>query len=380
MLVLVIHFVVVGFEHHFGWIKPAFGWTWVGVDLFFVLSGYLLGGILIDNRNSDNYFKTFYVRRICRIFPLYFGFVGLLLSLRLFSPVLAALIGLAEPAKPHQLPDWAYLCFIQNVYLGRFGFDVRNILWLGPTWSLAVEEQFYLMLPIILRFLPVKRLLWLVIAAICFSMGLRTGIFLFHPYAVTMNFFLYPCRWDSMWIGVLAAWLVRQPFFQPFAVQRRLMLGVLLHLSAIPVVLLFWEYRNLDSRASVAMAFYGYTMIAVTAALLILIAHIFPDGVIARSFCWRPLRWLGKISFAVYLFHTMILELMHSLLYGKNPSLSAAQELVVVVSALAATLLVSALSWRFFESRIIAWGHRLQYQSAGAGLLQIPDVGSCKRT
>ena len=155
------------------------------------------------------------------------------------------------------------------------------------------------------------------------------------------------------------------------------MLGVLLHLSAIPVVLLFWEYRNLDSRASVAMAFYGYTMIAVTAALLILIAHMFPDGAIARSFCWRPLRWLGKISFAVYMFHTMILELMHSLLFGKNPSLSAAQDLVLVVSALAATLLVSALSWRFFESRIITLGHRTRYQTATAPSPPSPHAGYC---
>src|ERR1041384_1527319 len=93
LLVLVMHFVVAGDEHHFEWIKPAFGWTWVGVDLFFVLSGYLLGGILIDSRHSDNYFKTFYVRRICRVFPLYFGFVVLLLSVRLFFPAFATLIG-----------------------------------------------------------------------------------------------------------------------------------------------------------------------------------------------------------------------------------------------------------------------------------------------
>ena len=111
-----------------------------GVDLFFVLSGFLVGGILIDNRNSGSYYRTFFARRFFRIWPLYL----LLLFL------VGLLCGLDQPL-------WQYLLFLQTFdWLAQWPSE--GFRWMVPTWSLAVEEQFYLFLPFLIRIVPPRRL------------------------------------------------------------------------------------------------------------------------------------------------------------------------------------------------------------------------------
>ena len=124
--------------------------AWSGVDLFFVLSGFLIGGILLDQRASPGYFKAFYARRFCRIFPVYFLWLGLFFALLALAPGFTS-----SPAFRHlfdkPLPAWSYATFTQNLVIARwetFGPD-----WLAITWSLAIEEQFYLLLPLMVRFL-----------------------------------------------------------------------------------------------------------------------------------------------------------------------------------------------------------------------------------
>jgi peptidoglycan/LPS O-acetylase OafA/YrhL len=113
---------------------------WTGVDLFFVLSGFLIGGILFDFRNSPNYMKTFYMRRVYRILPIYYLWLALY--------VIVGLVGSMWIAPYHpgafamSVPIAVYVLFFQNFIfppISRFG-----TYFVGPTWSLAVEEQFYL--------------------------------------------------------------------------------------------------------------------------------------------------------------------------------------------------------------------------------------------
>src|SRR6185437_14320584 len=154
LMVVSFHYFLIP-ENGTHWAKAAnavlsFGWS--GVDLFFVLSGFLLGGILIDNFQSPNYFRTFYTRRICRIFPLYYLWLALFFLLPFVFPP-----GFLDCTSSGMfyLKKWGYLCFGQNFY--RTGLDGYDALWMGVTWSLAVEEQFYLLVPWLLRFvLPRK--------------------------------------------------------------------------------------------------------------------------------------------------------------------------------------------------------------------------------
>src|SRR4051812_10334891 len=132
------------------WLWKTFHVGRFGVDLFFVLSGYLISNILLKHRESGSYFSSFYGRRALRIWPIYYlmcaaSLGGWLLGL---SPTLFDTSG---------VPGWTYLFGLQN-----FGIAVaRNngVYWLGGTWSLAIEEQFYLLFPLIVRFVPPQRLL-----------------------------------------------------------------------------------------------------------------------------------------------------------------------------------------------------------------------------
>src|SRR3984893_11025519 len=139
---------------------------WMGVDLFFVLSGLLISGILLDTKQSEGYFRNFYARRCFRIWPLYYS---VLLFMFVIVPIL-------RPSEAHTVfearssPWWAYPIFLQNflvpVPTGATGA-------LGVTWSLAVEEQFYLVWPLVVRFCTEAQLRKIAIAVICFSPALR---------------------------------------------------------------------------------------------------------------------------------------------------------------------------------------------------------------
>jgi len=115
-----------------------FSFGWSGVDLFFVLSGFLITGILLDSRNAENYFSSFYARRVLRIFPAYYVSLALLL---LILPMLDPPLRLSLPSD-----QWMYVFYAQN-WVGIFDYPGRGLL--TPYWSLAVEEQFYLVWPLV---------------------------------------------------------------------------------------------------------------------------------------------------------------------------------------------------------------------------------------
>ena len=150
--------------------------SWTGVDLFFVLSGFLIGGILIDSRDSPSYFRTFYTRRFFRIVPLYVVWlIGTCLAMRF---VTAGAVGYWLHEERFSM--WPYVLYLQNLWMAA-----RNTLGgnsSGGTWSLAVEEQFYLTLPLIVRYAPRKCLPWIVAAGIALAPLLRVLIFVFAPH------------------------------------------------------------------------------------------------------------------------------------------------------------------------------------------------------
>ena len=136
----------------------------MGVDLFFVLSGFLITGILLDAKQSEGYFRNFYARRCLRIWPLYY-------SALLFMFVIVPFL---RPSEAHTVfearssPWWAYPFFLQN-FLVPIPTTATGLL--GVTWSLAVEEQFYLVWPLVVRFCSKVQLRKIAIAVICLSPG-----------------------------------------------------------------------------------------------------------------------------------------------------------------------------------------------------------------
>src|SRR6202162_2023030 len=206
LLVLFFHYVTaMSAPHHPLWalVTTSTGLFWSGVDLFFVLSGFLIAGILIDSPGSRQYFKTFYARRVHRIFPLYFGWLALF-YLGIF---LHADSRLGSHIFHSDLPLWLYPLFQQNN--GSFLLNVEPPLWMAMSWSLAVEEQFYLILPAAVRFMNKAALIWLCGAAVVLSPIYRFALVAGHR---QLNFgweFATLSRLDGLAMGVAIALLVR---------------------------------------------------------------------------------------------------------------------------------------------------------------------------
>ncbi|MGH9680402.1 MAG: acyltransferase family protein, partial [Candidatus Acidiferrales bacterium] len=173
-----------------------------GMDMFFVLSGFLIGGILLKSVKSPNYYKTFYVRRFFRIIPIYYLWVIVFGIAAFLSPSIRSVL-------PHgyTLPVviGVYFLFIQN-----FATPVLRVIWLEAAWSLAVEEHFYLFMPALVRRFSVKQLVQGLVAVILLSPPLRIAVSLLFKrnggewgwwtvYAWTF------CRIDALALGVLLA-------------------------------------------------------------------------------------------------------------------------------------------------------------------------------
>ncbi len=211
LLVMVFHFWVFGiatgtrlWERVYA---SAAGMGWVGVDLFFVLSGFLITGILYDSRGRQHYFQVFYGRRTVRIFPLYYA------SLALFFwiiPFLLVRLHHSQFSETYNSPTaklfaWTYLL---NWYEGLRGFNAVSLP-LQHFWSLAVEEQFYLVWPILVLTLARRRLMVLCGGLMALGLVLRAVLYAIHlPSAAYTLIF---CRADSLAIGALVALSARDP-------------------------------------------------------------------------------------------------------------------------------------------------------------------------
>src|SRR5690349_17654113 len=145
------------------------GAGWIGVDLFFVISGFLIAGILLDTKGDAGYFKNFYARRALRIFPLFYLFViGVFIAFA-HNPDFRERAG---------SPFW-YLAHLGNVPEGLLGHDTPY--WIAPTWSLAIEEQFYLTFPLLVYALDRRRLTIVLGAMIVVAPLIRLGTMLLSP-------------------------------------------------------------------------------------------------------------------------------------------------------------------------------------------------------
>lgn len=347
--------MVVGHHYH---LVPFLG----GVDLFFVLSGFLLGGILLHNREAPNYFKAFYARRTCRIFPLYF------LSLLLFFVLLATPSSLgwlfgdsSEWLFGKSLPSWSYFTFTQNIamaeqgYFGAKGLDV--------TWSLAVEEQFYLVLPFLVRFVSIKKLPYLLAGLILAAPLLRLALLDFQPERNLAFYVLMPCKADALLLGVLCAYAARDERFMSFLrAHTRVLYGALAVLMTGALVMLF-HTAGPKNLATIIPPSYGYTWFALLYSCVLLIAITEKQGLITFVTRRRFLGGLAVVAFGAYLFHKPVLGSLHGLILGQKPHMETWSDLIVTLGALVLTLALASLSWIFFEKRIVSWGRSFKYEN-----------------
>jgi len=338
--------------------------SWAGVDLFFALSGFLITGILLDSRQCNGYFRNFYIRRALRIMPLYYAV--LVVAIFLVPHVLgfSRLPAIYSRLTDNQIWLWTYL---QN-YLQTKG--AHQLPGLGHFWSLAVEEQFYWVWPLVIYFVSSRSLLRICVAVCCLEPVLRLSLlfFGFSPWAVRQYTFT---RIDTLLYGAIAAIVFRNT---ELVTSRRRLILVLVGtaagvLSAIVVRHGFLPYESPETLVA------GYSALGLLFAVIIYLCAS-TEGRLSALFSNPLLRWFGRCSYAIYIFHWPFAQAYDATVALRFAFLSplpfAILRFVFVTGVSSA---VAWISWTAFESQFLKLKQYFEYRGKAALKIDVlPDV------
>ncbi len=348
--------------------RALLAYAWCGVDLFFVLSGFLIGGIVLEHRRAPNFLRVFYARRALRILPLYWA---VLAAFAASSVLLADRLAPAARDWLHGTPKplLTYLLFAQNLSTAIFTPTLAEPGWVNVTWSLAVEEHFYLLGPLAIGLLPARALPWALGAAVAAGPAVRALVVgtLGEPSVYPFT----PCRVDAIVLGVLCAWAIRRPAFRAALRPARLYAAAAAFAAALVGARLV-DVGRLWSTA-------GYSVVALLSATLLLLAVVEECGPVAAVLRWAPLRRAGLLAYGLYLLHQPVNGLAHALLLRAAPGLATAPAAAVTLGALAVTAALAELSWRVLEQPLIGLGQGLRYARPATGTGAAAQVESARR-
>lgn len=313
---------------------------WIGVDLFFVLSGFLITRILLSTTSSKNYFTTFYMRRSLRIFPIYY--VALLIT--------ALVIIIRHNQVSTYIPDvlWC-LTYLQNFIIGHNPFIFFEPL--GPYWSLAIEEQFYVCWPLIVLWAGAKRLPWLC-GGLIILIGLVRSVAVVDGLDVWQAYMYTPFRTDALLCG---AFIAATP--QIAQRYRLVILGMGLILSGTAMLVA----KSIDHFTQ-PMCEYGLTGVdLVFAAVLIFLIEGKDHKIFVTS---ALLSAIGRVSYCMYIVHYAVIIALWKLqfhVYLYSHSNKSIGWIVFMVTTGLLSFLIASLSYRFFEAPILSLKSRWRY-------------------
>ncbi|HET9087548.1 MAG TPA: acyltransferase [Acidobacteriaceae bacterium] len=310
---------------------------WLGVDIFFVLSGFLITGILYNTLSSDRFFKNFYGRRALRIFPLYYGYLILVVASHY-------LLGTELDRRVVFL-----FTYTQNIFGDHW--DILSSL-TGHLWSLAVEEQFYLFWPLIIFSLRDRlKIMRLCIILSVVALTLRITLFALLPrsQALMLCYRLVVCRMDSLLIGGWLALALQGPTRRSLARYSKVAFGgfssIILMIAIRKDYFWWWNSRITET--------FGFTVIALASAALLMMA-LSEGSYVQIAFKTRILRWFGRYSYGIYIYHFGTQQLFQRWVLPTRlaRSLISNPGRLVVFSAtgsFAITIALAWLSYNFYE-------------------------------
>jgi peptidoglycan/LPS O-acetylase OafA/YrhL len=317
---------------------------WTGVQLFFVLSGFLITGILLDSRSAKNHYSSFYVRRVLRIVPLYYGVLAITF---IVLPAVGSVPASVASDQHHQIWLWTYL----TNWAPLFGAGSKTF---PHFWSLAVEEQFYLVWPLLIRSRGPAGCLRFCLVVATVSLAVRCLLFWYAVpgHLIYENSF---CRMDALALGGAAAAALRVPDWREkiLAISNRLLIiGGLLFFISMAVTRGFWT-------GTLAGATVGYTLVAACCTLLLIAivgAEAGTSSAWVKIFRFRPLRDLGKYSYAMYVFHKPVHDFVGQPLLialGFDVSQSVFRSTAYIIIVTAVTFTVAFVSWHVLEKHFL---------------------------
>jgi peptidoglycan/LPS O-acetylase OafA/YrhL len=338
----------------------AYSVGWIGVDIFFVLSGFLITGILLDTKNDPGYFKKFYARRALRIFPLYYALVA-------FSFVILPFISTYLPLRfaegiahaPASSAFW-YLTFTSNI--GGALFGMKEVATLGVVWSLAIEEQFYLIWPLIVRTCSTRAFTRICVAVIISGCLLRialvfTQIERYSIYELTFT------RCDGLALGALIALAYRNDFLSVRCLSYAkivLPIGLAGFLGAA-------AYQGSFVYSGPSMQIFGYPGLALFAAALLVLAveSDLQNGMLAHVLRLRALTWPGGLCYGLYLTHALLILPLRPIYLDYLGldwrSYPALHQLIFTALVLTLSLGLAWSIWTLLESPILQLKRKFEY-------------------
>jgi peptidoglycan/LPS O-acetylase OafA/YrhL len=320
-----------------------------GVELFFILSGFLITGILYDARNKRHYFRNFFMRRLLRIFPLYYGVLALVFFV-------APLIPLLQGPRLDYLVDrqaWAWLYGV-NIYIAKNG--EWSFYYLNHFWSLAVEEHFYFFWPLVV-FLLARRPRTLISLSLATSLGAMLARLIGSLVGLSWwtTYVLTPFRLDGLALGAFLAVTARQPD----GLQRlvRALPRVVALVGGLLAVTFVWTHVVSRQGPELVLPVQAALILILLACLLLRTLIAQERSATSRFFSSRSMVFLGTYSYGLYVYHHFIsfylisnrteLELARWL--GSH---AAAVALQATLGA-SASLALAYLSFELFEKRFL---------------------------
>lgn len=311
---------------------------WIGVQLFFVLSGFLITGQLLDALASPHYFRDFYLRRALRILPLYY--LTLLIGLVVFRA-----LSVAPPLGPEERAAQVWLWLFLNNWVQPFGPTVHGF---DHFWSLAVEEQFYLIWPFVVLQCGESGLLRACLAIVLLAVLTRTALLLAGT-THDANYMFTICRMDALALGAIAALLIRRPATNARVVELGAPILSMAAVGMAALALVTHAYGKDDPTLQVA----GYSLLALAfaAGILVLAAReqsgrgTWLESLLAIA----PLRAVGRYSYAMYVLHLPLVILLTPWIKRSLPGAGAGLAPLVALIVGIVTFGAAAISYHAFE-------------------------------
>jgi peptidoglycan/LPS O-acetylase OafA/YrhL len=302
---------------------------WMGVDIFFALSGFLITSILRRTREDEQYWGEFWIKRTTRILP------PLFLTILLVS-VFELRSGVQLAAYVFSLGD--YLAYARP-----------NYETLRPLWSLAVEEHFYIVWPFAVRFMRKMPLIQLIAGLLLLESILRAAVSIHHQ-AFSLVYYTTPFRLDGLLVGALLAVLFESP-------KKKAIIGRFSAPAAVGLAVVYIGMRlgfglrfTKDANSSLLYNLGVYPLIALGCAALVAYVLTHGESVLTRLLSSRPIVFLGSISYGVYLYQVPIREIVTCV-----TGLSIRHAFFI---DLPLTILLSWVSFKFYEEPLLIWGKR----------------------
>lgn len=331
--------------------------SWILMDSFFVMSGFLIAGILLDSRSRPDYYRRFYTRRALRILPVYYLLITVLTCAILVQGTGYLYSGI--PALYKWGSSWWFFVYLGNIpmaFTGRGPTAARYCF--TPLWSLQIEEQFYLLFPLLVHRLKLKHLAFVLLGLICVSPIVRIVLYWLYPSNTGIQYVFLPCRMEGLSLGALIAVRYRMG---PWDLSKAKLTVMAIASVALTCFCAAWSGYDYTSPFNRTI---GFLISPISCGFVVLWLIRFRGSRLTTCLTVSPVRYLAKISYSAYLFHMPVAAFLIPVCaaFGLR---ALTQGHLKVLAVFIVTVTLSSLSWRLLESPLLRLKERVTPKEVG---------------